>query len=45
MILRKKGAKNGKYGSAMESLFSKPKYHQRSIVKTVNIHYKKNFWR
>ena len=35
MIPRKKGAKKGKYRMAMESLFSKPKYHQRSIVKTV----------
>ena len=35
MIPRKKGAKSGKYRMAMESLFSKPKYHQRSIVETV----------
>ena len=35
MIPRKKGAKKGKYRLAMESLFSKPKYHQRSIVETV----------
>ena len=35
MIPRKKGAKNGKYRMAMESLFSKPKYHRRSIVETV----------
>jgi len=35
MIPRKKGAKNGKYRMAMESLFSKPKYHKRSIVETV----------
>jgi hypothetical protein len=27
MIPRKKRAKNGKYRLAMESLFSKPKYH------------------
>lgn len=35
MIPRKKGAKNGKYRMATESLFSKPKYHKRSIVETV----------
>lgn len=35
MIPRKKRAKNGKYRIAMESLFSKPKYHKRSIVETV----------
>jgi len=35
MIFRKKRAKNGKYRLTMESLFNKPKYHQKSIVKTV----------
>jgi hypothetical protein len=35
MIPREKRAKNGKYRIAMESLFSKPKYHKRSIVETV----------
>ena len=44
MIPRKKGGKKGKYRLAMESLFSKPKYHQRSIVETVNISYKREFF-
>lgn len=35
MIPLKKRAKTGKYRIAMESLFSKPKYHKRSIVETV----------
>jgi hypothetical protein len=35
MIPLKKRAKTGKYRIVMESLFSKPKYHQRSIVETV----------
>ena len=39
MIPRKKGAKNGKYRLAMESLFSKPKYHSKNS----NISYKKSF--
>ena len=34
MIPRKKGVKKGKYRMAMESMFSKPKYHQKSIVET-----------
>ncbi|MEN4097933.1 MAG: hypothetical protein PQ965_07255 [Methanobacteriaceae archaeon] len=35
MIPLKKGAKKGKYRLAMQSLFSKPKYHLRSLVETV----------
>ncbi|KZX14850.1 hypothetical protein MBCUT_18800 [Methanobrevibacter cuticularis] len=35
MIHHKKRAKKSKYRISMESLFSKPKHHQRSIVKTV----------
>jgi len=35
MIPLRKKAKEGKYRLAMQSLFSKPKYHLRSLVETV----------
>lgn len=35
MILPKKRVKNGKYRLSMQFLFSKPKYHLRSLVETV----------
>jgi DNA invertase Pin-like site-specific DNA recombinase len=35
MIPLKKRAKNGKYRIGAKSIFTKPKYHRRSIVETV----------
>ncbi len=35
MIPPKKRVKNGKYRLSMQFLFSKPKYHRRSLVETV----------